>query len=94
MGYYKKLNPHVKNYDMRITTKIISEVERIDYGEGRIKTVFQAQSETGTPRTVIYWGENNAEKGDEVLLTGFLNGDKFIAKIMLIVAKAERKEQK
>lgn len=73
---------------MRVTTTILSEVEKIDFGEGKIKMVFETESQTGKPRTVIYWGNNSAQKGDTVQLTGFLKDNRFIAKSMLITRKS------
>ncbi len=84
-------NHFIKNfkpYDMRVTTTILSEVEKIDFGEGKIKMVFETESEAENSRTVIYWGNNSAQKGDTVQLTGFLKDNRFIAKSMLITKRA------
>ena len=80
-------NNNVKPYDMRVSTKITSEIEIVTFGE-KTKMVFETESQTGKPRTVIYWGQNSAKKGDEINLTGFLKDGRFIAKQMLITKRA------
>ena len=90
MRNYLQSYYNIRPYDLRVTTTICSEVEKIDFGEGKFKMVFSAESETGTPRTVIFWGDNDAKKGDTVQLTGFIKDNRFIAKSMLITERSKK----
>lgn len=59
--------------DVRIMGEIVSDVERIKYGEDRTKCVFTIRSTLGNEATAISWNNHNIGTGDKVAVEGRMN---------------------
>ena len=59
--------------DVRIMGEIVSDVERIKYGEDKTKCVFTIRSTLGNEATVVGWSNYTVKTGDKVLVEGRMN---------------------
>lgn len=72
----KPIKPSTKKeheIDVRIMGEIVSEVERIKYGEDKTKCVFTIRSTLGNEATVVSWCNHNVRAGDKVSVEGRMN---------------------
>lgn len=76
--FYKQPSKYADEACIIQGTRVVSIVDKIDYPDGKFKTVFECESSTGKPRRCVYWSKVDLEVDDKVNLRGRFVGDVFL----------------